>query len=70
MALRMNAFSSVVEDKEHDCYYILHRIAVTDDQWKNYYDAKCTANFNAFMNDKAAAAEIVYKGAFKNLEFR
>lgn len=69
MALRVNEFSNIVEDTENDCYYILHRIATTDDQWEKFYSSCVYSKFNAFMSDYGAKAEYVYKKAYTNLEF-
>ena len=69
MALRVNEYSSIVEDTENDCYYILHRIATTDDQWELFYNSCVYSRFNSFMSDYGAKAEYVYKKAYTDLEF-
>lgn len=68
MVLRVNEYSDIIEDEDNDCYYILHRIETTDDEWESYYQSCVNANFNAYMNEFGASAEFVYKSAYDSIE--
>ena len=68
MALRVNAFSDVLNDEANYCYYIIHRIETNSEKWETQYNMLIDAKFNAFINEYTSKAEIVYKSAYNSLE--
>lgn len=68
MSLRVNSFSDVINDEANYCYFILHRIETNAEKWETQYSMIIDANFNAFVNQYASTAEVVYKSAYNSAE--